>query len=96
MSRSLACLAVLTILGSGLALPRMASAQARPTDRSYCDALIDKYRAYVYDPDQGRPGRPNAEHEVAISQCRGGDTANGIPPLEKALRDARINLPPRG
>jgi hypothetical protein len=42
------------------------------------------------------PSVPNVTYEVAISKCKSGDTAGGIPPLEKALRDSRIDLPPHG
>lgn len=95
MTRIFASLAVLATVG--LALPQATSAQPRPNDRQYCEALVDKYRAYVSDPNRGHNGRaPNVEFEVAISKCRAGDTTAGIPPLEKALRDARVNLPARG
>jgi hypothetical protein len=97
MTRTLASLAVLTTLGVGLALSHTASAQSRPNDRQYCDALVDKYRAYVSDPSRGHSARsPDVEYEVAISKCRSGDTAAGIPPLEKALRGAKVDLPSRG
>ena len=33
---------------------------------------------------------------AVIEQCRAGNTAAGIPVLEKKLRDARIDLPSRG
>jgi hypothetical protein len=32
----------------------------------------------------------------AIDQCERGNTAEGIPVLEKKLRDARFTLPKRG
>ncbi len=89
MIRTLAALTSLV-----LALSQAALAQSN--DRQYCDALIDKYRSYVSDPNSGRNNRPNGEYEVAISKCRAGDTAAGIPLLEKALRAARIDLPPHG
>jgi len=97
MTRASAFLTVLATLGIGLALSQAVSAQSRPNDRQYCDALVDKYRAYVSDPSRGHSARsPNVEPEVAISRCRSGDTAAGIPPLEKALRDAKVDLPSRG
>lgn len=88
-------IALLTTVGLGLALSQTVSAQSG--DRQYCDALIQMYRSYISDPNQGRQQRaPDVGPEVAISKCRAGDTAAGIPTLEKALRDARINLPSRG
>jgi hypothetical protein len=32
----------------------------------------------------------------AISDCKGGKAASAIPVLEKALQDAKVDLPPRG
>jgi hypothetical protein len=97
LTRTLAALAVLATAGLGLALPQTAAAQSRPNDRQYCDALVELYRAYVNEPMQGRQQRPpNVEPEVGISKCQTGDTATGIPILEKALRDSRITLPARG
>ena len=97
MIRTLACLAVLTSFGIGLAQAQTASAQVPANDRQYCDALVDKYRADVSDPSRGHSARsPNVEPEVAISKCRSGDTAAGIPALERALRGAKVDLPARG
>jgi hypothetical protein len=31
--------------------------------------------------------------QVAVEQCKAGDTADGIPTLERKLQDAKINLP---
>jgi hypothetical protein len=41
-------------------------------------------------------GSGTIDASVAIAQCRDGNTASGIPVLEKKLRDARIDLPPHG
>jgi hypothetical protein len=90
MRPAIAMLALLTTAGLG-------PAQAQVNDRPYCEALIQKYRTYVSDPNvtHDRQGF-RAQDEVAISKCRAGDTAVGIPPLEKALRDAKVDLPRRG
>jgi hypothetical protein len=98
MIRNITLLTLLSAIDLGSALTPTAPTRAQPAggDRQYCSALIDKYRAYVSDPANGRNNRTNVEFEVAISKCRAGDTASGIPPLEKALRDARIDLPPHG
>jgi hypothetical protein len=31
--------------------------------------------------------------QVAMAQCKAGDTAHGIPVLERKLQDAKIELP---
>ena len=80
-----------------LALPAMASAQTKMTDVEYCKALGDKYRTYVANPQSGRSPMPDpAEVQNAIDQCAKGNTAAGIPVLERRLKNARIDLPPRG
>jgi len=95
VTRTVACLVLLATVG--LALPQTATAQPRADDRQYCESLIEMYRTYVNEPMQGRMQRPpNVEPEVAIAKCRSGDTATGIPILEKVLRDNRFTLPPRG
>jgi phosphohistidine phosphatase SixA len=76
-------------------LPFGASAQTNDAD--YCKALTQKYETYVSNMSVGHsPGSGTIDASVAISQCRDGNTASGIPVLEKRLRDARIDLPPRG
>jgi hypothetical protein len=76
-------------------LPLGASAQTG--DAGYCRALSQKYEAYISSKTTGRtPGQGTVDGSVAIEQCKAGDTAAGIPVLEQKLRDARIDLPPRG
>ncbi len=75
---------------AGLALSAPLAAFAQSADAKYCNALIDKYRNTV-----AKTADPAAEVPVAISKCQSGDTAAGIPVLEKALRDAKVELPPR-
>jgi hypothetical protein len=95
VTRTASCLVVLATVG--LALPQTAAAQPRPDDRQYCESLIEMYRTYINEPMQGRMQRPpDVGPEVAIAKCRAGDTATGIPILEKVLRDNRFTLPPRG
>jgi hypothetical protein len=70
---------------------------AQMSDVGYCNALIQKYQAYVANIEFGRTPQPGTvDGQVAVAQCKAGDTAAGIPVLEKKLRDARIDLPPRG
>jgi hypothetical protein len=72
-----------------------ASAQANDTD--YCKALTQKYETYISNMSVGRsPGSGTVDGNVAIAKCKAGNTASGIPVLERKLRDARIDLPARG
>jgi hypothetical protein len=63
--------------------------QVSTNDMAYCREMSTRYRRYL--------GQQQARHEVAeaMNQCEQGNTAAGIPTLEKALTDARIALPPR-
>jgi hypothetical protein len=82
----------------GLVLVSVA-ASAQTSDAAYCKVLFDKYQAYVANMSVsvGRTLNPGTvDAELAMSQCKAGNTAAGIPVLEKKLRDARIDLPPRG
>ncbi len=57
-------------------------------DMAYCKALSDKWRQFSKAQSAG----VTAE---AINACAQGNTAAGIPVLEKALTDDKIPLPPR-
>jgi len=74
------------------ALP--AAALAQSADTTYCRALGATYDKYVNNPSNARGKPPVAEVGRAQSQCDDNPAA-AIPVLEKALRDARISLPPR-
>jgi len=74
------------IIGLALALP-LASASA--DDASYCAALGASYREYV------GAVQANASAATAMSQCSAGNTAAGIPALEKVLTDNKVRLPVR-
>lgn len=79
-----------------LALPVMASAQDKMSDADYCKALGDKYKTYVSNLQSGRSPMPEpADIQVAVENCKAGNTAAGIPVLEQRLKNARIDLPPR-
>jgi hypothetical protein len=70
---------------------------AQTSDANYCRALSQKYEAYISSKTMGRtPGQGTVDGSVAIEQCKAGNTARGIPVLEQKLRDARVDLPPRG
>jgi len=74
-------------------LPQLASAQS--SDAAYCDQLAAL--AYRYVGSQGGDGRnsPDLNTLGAITDCRKGNYAKGIPYLEKRLRDSHITLPTR-
>jgi len=42
------------------------------------------------------PNTGSLDGNVAVEQCRAGNTAAGIPVLEKRLRGAGVELPARG
>src|SRR5262249_26231241 len=69
-------------------------AAAFADDLSYCRALAAKYDAFL-DQSQRRGEAPqNVASKVAVEKCKAGDTS-GIADIEKALKDAKLDLPPR-
>ena len=72
------------VAGVAFALPLSAFAQS--ADAKYCQALADTYR---------KTNSQNMDAAVpeAINQCNKGNTAAGIPTLEKVLTSNRIKLP---
>jgi hypothetical protein len=81
-------MAVLSIALSPLA------ASSQSTDGNYCQALLIKYDTFIVKASGHAPRRGDNAAEVAASKCREGDPT-GIPGLERALQDAKIDLPPR-
>ena len=71
---------------ASLVLPFAAFGQS--ADAKYCEALSTKYR----EVSSFQSDSPQA---VAMAKCKAGDTASGIPVLEKALKNAKVPLPPR-
>ena len=83
------------LLSVALLLPTAALVQSG--DAAYCSALAAKYRHYIgQDEAAHRARNPSATVNNAIGDCNSGKTASAIPVLEKALQDAKIELPPRG
>jgi hypothetical protein len=79
-------------------IPTLASADAS-NDRRDCAALIDKCTRYVGTSEySGLAGKQfnDGDGRLAIAKCGAGDTATGIPILERRLRAAKVDLPPRG
>jgi hypothetical protein len=91
MKNQIASLATLLVL----TLP-VGAAHAQSADAAYCQALTDKYTTYVADQNEHRPAPANVGVTAAIAQCGEGNTAAGIPALERALTDAGVALPSRG
>jgi hypothetical protein len=82
-------------LAFGLCLSLTAEAQAQAKDdTAYCAELSALYRRYLGNTGEGRTF-PDVSAANAISDCERGNTAAGIPVLEKKLRDARFTLPKR-
>jgi hypothetical protein len=76
-----------------LSLPIAAVAQS--SDADYCRALVAKYEQYL-DMDSKRGQQPlSLDLRTSVEKCKAGDPA-GIPVIEKALKDAKFSLPPRG
>ena len=91
MTKRIACLAAALAALSALA------AQAQTGDASYCRALAEKYETYLNNMTSGRsPQQDSVDGRVALEQCKKGDTVAAIPVLEQKLRNAKIDLPPRG
>jgi hypothetical protein len=74
-------------------LPLAASAQA--SDATYCRRLSARYEAFIENM-RGHSMQPGGlDGLVAIEQCKQGNTAAGIPVLERKLQDAKVDLPRR-
>jgi hypothetical protein len=84
-------------LATGLALAFASPASAQGNDVTYCHALASKYQQFLAHGSGGRHGGAddqNIDARIAIDKCNAGDTS-GIPVLEHALKDAKIELPTR-
>ena len=75
-------------------LPLAAAAQG--DDAAYCNALITDYYRYVVKVGSHSPNTGGVDGQVAVAQCRAGNTAAGIPVLEQKLRGQGVALPARG
>jgi hypothetical protein len=79
-----------------LAVSLSSAALAQADDSAYCGALIQKFQRYVIKTGSHSPNTGGLDGNVAVEQCRAGNTAAGIPVLERKLRSAGIELPARG
>ena len=76
-----------------LAVPAVAFAQSN--DQAYCDKLVNKYQAYL-DQSQRKGEEPQGiDAKIGVEKCKAGDVS-GIPAIEKALQNAKLDLPARG
>ena len=75
------------VVCAAVVLPFAAFAQS--ADAKYCEALSVEYRKLNTASDSGAAAD-------AMANCKAGNTAAGIPVLEKALKDQKVTLPPRG
>ena len=64
-------------------------ASAYADDASYCEALSPAYRKFI------AAAHVDAIAADAMAKCKAGDTATGIPVLEKFLKEGQVTLPPR-
>jgi hypothetical protein len=83
---------LLPVVAVAFAFPAASFGQSK--DAAYCGALVAKYEQYL---DQGykRGNQPqNVATKDGVEKCKTGDTS-GIPAIEKALKDAKFDLPPR-
>ena len=84
---------LLPVIAVALAFPAVSFAQSN--DAAYCKALVDKYEQYL-DMSSKRGQQPQSiDTRAGVEKCKMGDPA-GIPAIEKALKDAKFDLPPRG
>ncbi len=83
------------LVGGALAMALPLSALAQSDDTAYCNKLSNTYKRYVgaESPHRGR-APDTASVDIAMAHCQ-SDAANSIAVIEKALKDAKVDLPPR-
>jgi hypothetical protein len=82
-----------TLVSTVLVVPGVVFAQSG--DAKYCAALSDKYESYIETAgDKGGHATPT-EVVLAMDRCK-SDPGSAIPILEKQLKAAKLDLPPRG
>lgn len=70
------------------------STGAKASDLRYCQALVGAYEQYL-GMSQKRGAQPQSlETKAGVEKCKAGDTS-GIPAIEKALKNAKFDLPSR-
>lgn len=71
-----------------------AVAQTGTSDLTYCENLYATWERYLAPRGESRSAS-GVDALAAVDQCRRGNTAAGIPVLEKKLRDGLFSLPRR-
>jgi hypothetical protein len=84
-----------------VSLPAVAFAQSPArSDAAYCSALSETYARYIgHDEDNSHrlmSLRGSLDAQVAVAQCKQGNTAAAIPVLERELLNQKFTLPARG
>jgi hypothetical protein len=84
-----------------LGVPYAATAQTpASTDAAYCKSLSDTYVRYIgHDEDHAHRRmylRGSLDGQLAVAQCKEGNTAAAIPVLERQLLANKFTLPARG
>lgn len=82
-----------TVIAVGVLAPVAAFAQS--SDAAYCSALAAKYEKYLNQNVHKGIQSQSLEARSSLEQCKAGNPT-GIAGLEKALKNAGYELPPRG
>ena len=82
-----------TVIAVGVLAPVAAFAQS--SDAAYCSALAAKYEKYLNQNVHKGIQSQSLETRSSLEQCKAGNPT-GIAGLEKALKNAGYELPPRG
>jgi hypothetical protein len=83
---------LLPVVAVALAFPAASFGQSK--DAAYCAALVAKYEQYLDQSSKQGQQPQSVDAQAAVAKCKTGDTS-GIPAIEKALKDAKFDLPPR-
>ncbi len=83
----------LLLLLAGTMLPLNALAQSE--DAAYCAELSRLALRYLTGGTSEGRGVPDLQTSAAVNDCRQGNTAAGIPVLERKLRSNGFTLPKR-
>lgn len=90
---------LLGVVAASLPAAAFAQSPAR-SDAAYCAALSETYVRYIgHDEDNSHHLlylHGSLDAQVAVVQCKQGNTAAAIPVLEKQLLNQKFTLPARG
>ena len=96
MNRSCLPLATLILALSAWVVPVLVvPALAQSNDAAYCAELAALARRYIIESSGEGRGSPGLDTQIAINDCTKGNTAAGIPVLERKLRANGFTLPKR-